>query len=154
MNIRKAEPNDIEEIRQLNHRLFLHDLPYDPRLNIGWPLEDFGEVYFKKRISGETGVCFVAEEGGRLVGYATGHVESEIDSTDTILRCELDNIYVEDAYRRSGVGRHLVSELDNWCKERGAKNMLVIAYAGNLDAIQFYESYGFKPFALKLERDL
>lgn len=152
--IRKAQLEDLEAIRRLNHALFLWDYKHDSALNTDWPLEEFGANYFRKRIKEETGVCFVADEEGVLVGYVTGHVDTNIDPTDTLLRCELDNIYVNDASRGAGIGRQLVSALETWCKSNGAESMIVVAYSGNLDAIEFYKSYGFTPFALKLERKL
>lgn len=154
VTIRKADIKDLEDIKRLNHALFLWDYPHDSALNTEWPLQEFGAEYFQKRILEETGVCFVAEKAGKLVGYVTGHVDKDIDPTDTLLRCELDNIYIENDSRGSGIGRRLIAELEAWCKIKGAQSMLVVAYSGNLDAIGFYENYGFRPYALKLERKL
>ena len=152
--IRKANMNDLEEIRHLNHKLFLFDYPNDQTLNTDWPNQQAGEEYFTKRINNETGMCFVAEDSGKLIGYVTGRVYDEIDKTDTLLRSELDNIYVEEAVRGSGIGRDLVLALEEWCKNLGAQRMFVVAYSGNQSAINFYETYGFKPYALKLEHVL
>ena len=152
--IRKANVHDLGVIRRLNHGLFLIDYPNDHALNTDWPNQSAGEEYFKKRINGETGVCFVAETTAGVVGYITGHVYEEIDKTDTLLRCELDNIYVEVATRSTGIGRDLVLNLEKWCKAQGAESMFVVAYSGNQNAIDFYEAYGFKPYALKLEYSL
>lgn len=152
--IRKAHAEDLEPIRRLNHALFLWDYPHDTALHTNWPLEESGAEYFRKRISEETGECFVADDDGAVVGYVTGHVDAGIDPTDTLLRCELDNIYVEDTYRGRGVGRQLVSKLDAWCKSKGAESIVVVAYSENLDAIEFYKSYGFTPYTVKLERKL
>lgn len=152
--VRKALAEDLKEVQRLNHALFLWDLPNDPALDTNWPYQQDGEDYFMKRISEETGVCFVAEADGKLVGYVTGHVNKAVDSGDTLLRCELDNIFVEDNVRGKGVGHQLIAELDRWCRQKGAESMFVSAYSGNVKAIEFYKKYGFEPYAIKLERKL
>ena len=58
--IRKAHKDELGTIQDLNYKLFLWDYERDPTLNINWPYEKAGEEYFKDKISGEKGVCFVA----------------------------------------------------------------------------------------------
>lgn len=154
VTIRKARLDELPLVQEMNHKLFLWDFARDPALNTAWPHQEVGRSYFEKKISGETGVCFVAEREGELVGYVVGRIDKEIDKTDTLLRSELENIYVEESARNSGVGKLLVNKLVAWCKGHGSENMLVTAYAGNVDAIEFYKKCGFESYALKLEKNL
>ena len=57
--IRKAKPNELRIVQNLNVGLFKSDGPRDKFLNHQWPYQE-GEKYFKKRIKGGNGVCFVA----------------------------------------------------------------------------------------------
>jgi ribosomal protein S18 acetylase RimI-like enzyme len=152
--IRKAESNELKVVQDLNHRLFLWDFGRDPTLNTEWPYQEAGETYFAKKISGESGVCFVAEQSGQITGYVIGSIDKTIDKTDTLLRCELENIYIDETARSQGIGKLLVQELTKWCKDKGAQSMFVTAYYHNDDAVSFYKACGFGPFALKLERSL
>ncbi len=154
ITVRKAAINDLKIIQDLNHKLFLWDYDRDPNLKTEWPYQEAGENYFKRRITGEHGVCFVAEQDGRIVGYVAGSVKKEIDKPDTILRSELENIYIEDDSRNKGIGKLLTQELIEWCKANGAENIIVSAYYHNKDAISFYENSGFKPYTITLEMDL
>jgi GNAT superfamily N-acetyltransferase len=154
ITIRKAVMSELKTIQDLNHKLFLWDYGRDPNLNIDWPYQEAGESYFKRRMTGEHGVCFVADDGGRIVGYVAGSVKKEIDKPDTIRRSELENIYVEEESRSKGVGKLLTQELIEWCKANGAKSILVSAYYHNKDAISFYENAGFRPYSTTLEKDL
>ncbi|MES2631034.1 MAG: GNAT family N-acetyltransferase [Patescibacteria group bacterium] len=154
ITIRKATINELKTIQDLNYKLFLWDFERDTNLNIEWPYQEAGENYFRRRITGEHGVCFVAERNGRIIGYVAGSVKKEIDKPDTILRSELENIYVEEDSRSKGAGKLLTEELIKWCKKNGAKSILVEAYHHNLDAIKFYENTGFRPYSTKLEKDL
>ena len=152
--IRKAKSDELRLIQDMNYKLFVWDHDRDPALNIQWPYEEAGEKYFKEKISGESGVCFVAEENGRLLGYVAGRVDTQIDKTDTLLRSELENIYIEESARSNGVGKRLTEAFIDWCKENGSQSTVVSAYSSNTDAVIFYESCGFKPYALKLEKHL
>src|ERR1019366_3068235 len=143
VKIRKAEINDLKVIQNLNHKLFLWDYGCDQTLNTDWPYQEAGVNYFEKKISGELSVCFVAEQDGHIVGYLIGHVDKKIDKADTILRCELENIYIDEAARSEGVGRLLVQELTKWCKEKGAQSMFVSVYYHNDNAVSFYKACGF-----------
>lgn len=156
MNItaRKAQLQDLANIQNLNYKLFLWDKVRDPDLNFEWPYQESGKNYFLKRINEDLGACFVAESEGVVLGYIAGRVNKEIVSFDTILRGELENMYVEEDARSRGVGKTLVREFLEWAKTKGAKSIIVEAYFGNVDAIKFYEACGFNNFAVKLETKL
>lgn len=154
IEIRKAKTSELKLIQDMNHKLFLWDYARDSTLNIQWPYQEAGETYFRKMISGETGVCFVAESDKKLVGYVAGCVRSQIYTYDTVLRCELENIYVNEDTRGSGVGKELVGAFSEWCKEQGAQGMILDAYYQNKDAIKFYEACNFRPYTLRLEKPL
>jgi len=152
--IRKARPEDLPAIQDLNYKLFLYDKDRDPDLNFEWPYQNEGKDYFLKRINENPGICFVAESSNKIVGYAAGRVNEAIDSTETVLRSELENIYVDEEARSRGAGKMLVQNLAEWAKSMNAHSMVVTAYAGNSGAIKFYEESGFSPFATKLEMKL
>lgn len=69
ISIRKAKPEELGDIQAMNRKLFEWDFDRDPSLNINWPYEDAGETYFRNKITGESGVCFVAEASEDLLGY-------------------------------------------------------------------------------------
>ena len=154
VTIRKAHKDDLKSIQDLNHKLFLWDSRSDPTLNTKWPYEEAGIEYFRKKISGESGICFVAVADGKIVGYLTGYMFDKVAAYDTILRSELDNIFVEDEFRGKGVGMMLVDDFFAWSKSHGAASVMVSAYYLNERAIGFYKKAGFAPLALKLESKL
>jgi GNAT superfamily N-acetyltransferase len=149
--IRKAHPEELKIIQDLNHQLFLFDYERDPDLNVQWPYEKDGEEYFRKMIDGEIGVCFVAEVEGKVVGYLAGCGELETPSYRPVKRAELENMFVIEEYRGAGVGTKLANEFIDWSHSKGVQHIFVSAYAGNERAIKFYQKAGFKPYAFELE---
>jgi GNAT superfamily N-acetyltransferase len=57
--------------------------------------------------------------------------------------CWLEDLFVTDGARRSGVGRALVEAAFERARERGCRRMELDVNEENLDAIAFYVSLGF-----------
>lgn len=104
-------------------------------------------------IDGSKGVCFVAEVEGKVAGYLAGRTFSA-GSAYLGSRAELDNMYVEEAFRSSGVGAALVGEFKNWCKQKGVTKMFVSAFSPNTRAIAFYQKNNFKEYSVNLYQDI
>lgn len=151
--IRLARPEDLKKVQDLNHELFLSDARHFDDLNPNWPYEE-GEAYFRRRISGEGGVCFIAERDGVIVGYAAGGWSHLNFSAYRGKRAELENICVAGEDRSRGVGALLVEALFKWGKQNGATYVMVDAYAPNLRAIKFYIAQGFTPYSTVLWHEL
>jgi GNAT superfamily N-acetyltransferase len=75
---------------------------------------------------------------GDPIGYCVCTISAEGDG-------EIDSIFVEDGYRRSGIGEELMHRSLAWLDAGGAKKKIVAVAAGNEAAIPFYESFGFVP---------
>jgi ribosomal protein S18 acetylase RimI-like enzyme len=153
ITVRPAEPKDLKQVQDLNYQLFLSDTRHFDDLNTNWPYEE-GEKYFRERIAGKNGICFVAEKAGHIVGYVIGGWSHLNFSAYKGKRAELENICVSEKERSQGVGALLVDALFEWSKRNGATHVMVDAYAPNFRAIQFYEKQGFKPYSNVLWHEL
>ena len=147
ITVRQANPEDLERVQELNHQLFLSDARHFDDLNMNWPYEEEGEKYFRDRIAGDGGVCFVAEKSGVVVGYVMGGWSHLNFSAYKGKRAELENICVTGSERSHGIGSMLVDALFDWAKQNGATHVMVDAYAPNLSAIKFYNAQGFESYS-------
>ena len=134
--IRKANLDDLVSIQNLNNNLFdLEFNNFDDTLKTGWPLEKEGEEYFEDMIKNE--IVFVAQIEEKIVGYLAGSICEQISYiTETFT--ELDNMCIDDEYRRFGIGTLLMNEFKKYCKEKNMQNIKVTASAKNSRAIQLY----------------
>lgn len=151
--VRLAREDELKIVQDLNHKLFTHDDQFFNDLNLQWPYEKEGEEYFKHKLDGSKGVCFVAEVDGQVVGYLAGRT---FDAGGAYLarRAELDNMFVEEEHRSTGVGTALVKEFAKWCKENGVEKIFVNAFSPNTNAIAFYEKNNFQSYSTTLYQDL
>jgi ribosomal protein S18 acetylase RimI-like enzyme len=152
--VRKARREDLKSVQDLNYQLFVHDQVYDPLLKMNWPYDETGATYLASRVTGEAGVCFVAELDGKIVGYLCGGMMKPHSYRTIQKEAELENMLVAEEHRGQRIGEKLFEHLVAWAKEQGAEKILVSAAAQNLDAIRFYRRVGFGEYATELEFDL
>jgi ribosomal protein S18 acetylase RimI-like enzyme len=103
-------------------------------------------------------VLLLGRHAGDLVGYALGYT-MPVASTwiaDTWATGELvgevESLSVLPAYRGRGLGSRLLTMLDDRLREAGARDLIVGALSGNVDAQRLYERHGFQPTWLYLSR--
>ena len=147
--IRKANLEDLNAIQKLNNNLFeLEFNNFDDTLKVGWPFEKEGKEYFENMLNSE--IVFVAEVEEKIVGYLAGSIcEGVSYITETF--AELDNMCIDDEYRRFGIGTLLMDEFKKYCKEKNMQNIKVTASAKNSRAIQFYMKNGFEDYNVTLK---
>jgi ribosomal protein S18 acetylase RimI-like enzyme len=149
--VRRAGAGDVADIVELSSAHFQEDAGRrDPFVSLGWPEEE-GRGYFAGLVSGDEGLCMLAEFAGRTVGYLAGRV-GEGTTMRPVKVAELESMYVRDGFRDRGVGARLVDEFLGWARSRGAERASVVAYAANERAIRFYQRAGFRPRSVTLER--
>jgi GNAT superfamily N-acetyltransferase len=77
----------------------------------------------------KTKMIFVAEDGDQIIG---------------VLRCRpgrLQSLFVREDHHHQGIGRKLVERCEEWCANRGSKE---IRLAATLYAVPFYQAVGYK----------
>jgi ribosomal protein S18 acetylase RimI-like enzyme len=55
----------------------------------------------------------------------------------------IENLVVDKQYRKKGIGKALMQELEKYAKERNCTQILFITEANRKEAILFYESLGY-----------
>ena len=92
-----------------------------------WPLtslvehEDEMSAYFMR---GEGFLSWVAEKSDkRLIGFLEARIREVTEDCDTRNVGYVEGWYVEPDFRRTGVGRLLVSHAAQWARAKGCKEM-------------------------------
>ena len=110
-------------------------------MRLGWPLTAEGEAYFTDLIKNK--IVFLAKNKTGVIGYLAGGIAAE-DSYVTVRFGEIENIFVDEKYHKSGVGTKLVNAFKDYCLGKGVNYVKVTAYARNEGAIDFYHKNGFE----------
>ncbi|GAI11287.1 unnamed protein product [marine sediment metagenome] len=156
MEVRKATQHDSEDILKLKLKLKNRDIKTDPYLR---PVDEAKDVYMKYLIydlkkQGGDRIILVTVEDGKIIAYVRGILIKTLHVLNVKLRGVIDNLYVEEEYRRRGVAQNLIEELIKWFKGKNVDVMTLHIYPHNAEAIALYKKFGFKEYNLNMSRRL
>lgn len=155
--IREATISDAKALSELSLETYIEAFgyPYEDKLEMErWIEETRSERYFIEAI--KRGPILVAEEGGRLVGYAEfgkvgpGYPISKKETRDQ----QISRIYVVASYQGRGIGHALLDRILEYSNFREAKNIYLDVQIDNKRAQRLYESYGFKDTGESMDGDM
>ena len=130
INIRRAMISDAEPI----HALCMSILHYDFTL-------DQVKANVRRLIGQPTDLLLVAERGDEVVGFihATNHDPVYAPPMKSIVA-----LAVKEEHRHQGLGRRMVSAVEDWARETGASGVRANADVMMGSALDFYKSQGFE----------
>lgn len=140
--IRLVEPRDETSIARLWQSLTLHLTALDPRLPgvaPGAP-QRYAERLLERRDDPLTR-CLVAEAGDRVVGYILGAIiELHPDLFDHTSAGYIADVFVDQDYRRQGIGTELVETMLDWFVDQGVYNVEWQVAAADAGALDFWSA--------------
>ena len=89
---------------------------------------------------------WVAEKNG-LVGFLEASLREYVDGCETSPVSYIEGIYVKPEFRRQGISRMLVREMENWAKSRGCTEVASDAELSNIISQQMHQQLGFNEVA-------
>lgn len=129
ITVREGALSDCESIYLISR----NDLGYD------YPLKETA-VRLEMILKSKKDKVFVAEYGGRVIGYI------HACDYDVIYAPSMKNILglaVDSRYRRLGAGKALLSAAESWAKETGAAGIRLCSGAERKEAHEFYKNCGY-----------
>lgn len=94
----------------------------------------------------------VAEDAGQLVGFATCNVRRVVRYPKPI--ASLDELFVLPAYRKRGVGRQLMAEVERLAQTAGCQRVFIESHYKHTGAHTFYETLGYTNYGYHFIKDL
>jgi ribosomal protein S18 acetylase RimI-like enzyme len=91
---------------------------------------------------------FVAAAGDRTVGFISGELRQGSPTFLPKTWASVDDVFVEPAYRNSGIGRALLQSVQAWAQERDADGISLQVAAANSRGRKFYEDLGFRDISV------
>ena len=127
--IRNCTPDDAEALARINRE----------RMGYDYPAADTRKKLEKLLARGGDRI-FVADDGGRAVGYV--HAE-EYDVIYAPAMVNIMGIAVDERYRRRGIGRMLLAAAERWAADIGAAGIRLVSGSERAQAHTFYEICGY-----------
>ena len=144
--IKKADENDVDEANKMLTQLIQDESNYDSNINKKYKVEH----YYENR-KDNTKLLF-AYDGEKVVGYVFGI----IDNSEAYLNNKLliDALFVKEEYRKKGIAKKLMSEIEKWGKENNAKIAELTVCKENEKALNLYNSLGFETIVYRMNKKL
>ncbi len=127
MKIRKATIKDLDECVKISH---IPEFSYTYKIS-----DSKAKKYLRNYIN--KGVLLVAEEDNHILGFISG----EFMLGDFVW---VDAITIKKEMRGKGIGKKLFKGFRKSCKQKGVKDIYLMAPRFNKKTIKFYESIGMK----------
>ena len=133
---------------------FEHTFEPDRRIDATVAAEYYAVLM--ERLAKKGGRAFVAEVGGKAVGWGVLAVEEDFVYIEERLRIYgyIAELYVEESARGLGAGRALIAAREEEARRRGFARLKIGVLAGNRRAADIYARAGFSPYSAELEKEL
>ncbi len=155
MNIRRANANDYNSMCVLfdeTDRLHRDHLPHI----FQEPSGEGRQGYYLSLIADENVALWVAEAGGKVVGFVQAIIRDTAAIPVLVPRryAIVDSIVVKSGYQRQGIGGRLMDKAQEWAIVKGATSIELNVYEFNESAITFYEGLGYQTLSRKMHKEL
>ena len=151
--VRSAVETDIDSILNLLVQVDMVHHNGRPDIFKG-PATKYNDSELKDIISNDNTPVFVCvSEAGEVMGHAfcihQQHVGNSV-LTD-IKTLYIDDICVDENFRKRGVGKALYDHVIAYAREKGFYNVTLNVWSCNPGALKFYETMGLKPQKIGME---
>lgn len=142
--------NAAKKCNELLTKLLISESKYDKNFRDDYIVTN----YFENKYQNEDSILLIAKEEEDVIGYAYCKI-NELSGGPIVSKVTLlDGIYIEEDYRKQGIGLKLINECKNWSIEIGADYFEIKVTSENINALKLYEQIGFKDFEHKMRIEL
>lgn len=131
MNTRLAVPADAADFVRLNH-----EFNDQPKVTVE-------QVAAQLAAGSDAETVLVAEVDGRIVAFACVQMRRSICYCE--VWAEIAELYVQEPYRRRGLGRELMKLAEQHARQRGAQQTTLLVNQQNGPAQELYRQLGYRP---------
>lgn len=156
MDIRRARRTDIDLILAMQRRIHAQHLAWDAaRWTTMTPIEPAYRAWLERLIlDTHDGLAMVASTDDAVAGYLIAEVERESTHHWSPEAVYLHDLFVDPAYRRTGIARALVEQLLQWSGEAHPTLQLRLVTANENEAARsFFARLGFRACVVEMIRD-
>ena len=155
VTIRTAQPGDLAQVGELAGKLVRQHHGFDPLRFMLIPNVEAGYAhFFAGELSSSETWILVAEQEGRVVGYAYARREPRNWNDLLDAHAALHDLYVSESVRRQGVARQLVQAIRDAAAQRGVPRLVLHTASRNATARDFFARVGFRETMVEMTLEL
>ena len=152
MEFRLASEADFDVVNRLARQVHELHVQWRPDLfrSVEYPIpqEAFSVLLHEQRL-------LLAQQDGAVIAYAVFAMQRlDVPKLVPHKTLKLDEICVDEAYRRQGIAKALMNELMRRGREQGCTDLRLTCDPHNAAGIALYESLGMKPKVIQYQCQL
>lgn len=161
MKIRRAKKEDAEKIWPIEKESRIHHKKITPKkyalLNKSnltkRDRKDFVQG-FKDYLKDKKTVSFLVEKNGVVVGYIHARIGRWGWSDKPPKIVKIDDLGVLAKYRRQGIAKKLIREVEKFTKSKGVKYIYFNVWKSNVPAVELYSKLKYYKFMMEMVKKL
>ncbi len=148
MKIIKATTEDIPLLANFGKKLTKLHFDFDPDYYT-FDESGFGPAFsdwLRNQIGIQSSIILVAKENNQVIGFLSGFVKYLFPWYVIKRVGHISFMFIDENYRRKGVGKELLREAKKWFKVQGLTYMELYVNENNQKGVSFWKSRGFSDF--------
>lgn len=154
MLIRKAIAADIPRVVELWRGMWRMHEESDARFASTPYAAEFMDRWYQDSLEAERAIFLVAEEGGRVEGYALGFIVENPPVVPHRIYGHISEVAVAPERRRGGIGGDLTREMHERFRARGCGYVEAFVAVCNPVSQGFWRKSGYRPFIERMRFEL
>lgn len=157
ISIEKYSPDDFDALTVMIGRLQEYERQLMPNLKSPNAVADDYARELVEMASGARGAILIARDDIRVIGYVAGYFREDDDpclQEEVRIYANVSDLYVEERWRMRGVGRLLLTAIEEQMRLRGGVSLRATAKALNAAAISCLSDFGYGPMKVVLSKTL
>ena len=150
MEIRRAKKEDIARLSDLLSQVLEIHAKLRPDLFVSGTTK-YGKEQLEGMINDDGKPIYVAVINDYVVGYAMCQIRVPTSNMYPIKVFHLDDLCVDEKYRKQGIGKALYQKVVETAKENDCYEITLNGWPGNDAALKFYEKMGMKTRSVFME---
>ena len=112
-----------------------------------FPYSPWNSAQFKEELAGipTTRYMSIAESGNTIIGYCGVFLPAAGVEADVL------TVAVLPEFRRQGIAKEFMRQIEQWSKERGASAMMLEVEHTNESAIALYKNLGYMKISVRMD---
>jgi GNAT superfamily N-acetyltransferase len=154
LNVRRAVAGDEKAVAAFLVKLVRQHVGYDPHRFSDFVTAEGAAAFYAGRFEAENSRVLIVEADGKPVGFA--YLEFEERNYEELVDrgVWLHDIFVQEEFRSTGVGKTLMKASIAAAAELGGSKLLLGTAAQNTVARTFFESFGFRTTMIEMTLNL
>ena len=135
-------------------KLLKKHIEYESKIDINIDAKANVDDFFDRMAGNPDAILLAAKQEEKIVGYLHGFIKNNYKNISKNDIAVINIVYVDEKYRRQGVGKALLNSFYDWVKFKNTNYIEVETYINNENAIKFYEKSDFSTIKVTYRKKL